>query len=89
MNKIPTAAGFLIQNNDQDFRLSMSGLNVSDMMVQFAKLHVKAALEAAVNKATIMNDHNSYCGNTGSEYPPNQIVDKDSILNAYPENLIV
>lgn len=57
-------------------------------MIEFAKLHVKAALEAASEKARIINDPNSYCGNTGSEYPPDQIVSKYSILNAYPDELV-
>jgi uncharacterized protein YaaQ len=38
------------------------------------------ALEDAAKKATICEDPNSYCGNTGSEYPPDLIVNKQSIL---------
>jgi hypothetical protein len=53
-------------------------------MRQFAKAHVKAALEAAAKNAKIIDDPNSYCGNTGSEYLPDQIVDPESILNSYP-----
>ena len=41
-------------------------------------------MEAALTAAKIINDPNSYCGNTGSEYPPDQIIDKDSIKKSYP-----
>ena len=53
--------------------------------VEFAKLHVKAALDAAAENATsfIDIDENTHVeGNVWSE------VDKDSIRNAYPEELI-
>ena len=58
--------------------------NSEKAMVEFAKLHVAAALKEASEKATTIIDNNSYCGNTGSEYDPEIIVDKNSILNAYP-----
>jgi hypothetical protein len=51
MNKIPTAAEFLIKNKDSDFRLTKSGLNVSDMMIKFAKLHVEAAIKECIESA--------------------------------------
>jgi hypothetical protein len=57
-------------------------------MIEFAKLHVEAALKEAINNVRIIDDPNSYCGNTGSEYPPDQILDTDAILNSYPlENI--
>lgn len=56
---------------------------LEDCMLKFAKLHVQAALEAATKSARIIDDPNSYTGNTGSEYPPDQIVDEKSILHAY------
>lgn len=52
--------------------------------IEFTKYHVEAALEAAAKKAKIIDDPNSYTGNTGSEYPPDQIVSDESILKAYP-----
>lgn len=59
-----------------------------EAMIEFAKLHVTAALKEAINNARIIDDPNSYCGNTGSEYPPDQILDMDAILNSYPlENI--
>jgi len=46
--------------------------------------HVQAATEAALKAAKIINDPSSYCGNTGSEYPPDQIIDRNAIKNSYP-----
>ena len=59
---------------------------------EYAKLktefHVTAALKVASEKGRIIDDPYSYTGNTGSEYPPDSILDKESILNAYPlENI--
>jgi hypothetical protein len=51
------------------------------MMIEFAKLHVEAALKEASEKA-IVNTEPDYRGGEWS------IVDTDSILNAYPlENI--
>jgi hypothetical protein len=50
MEKIPTAEEFLIIKDDKDFRLSMSGLNVSEMMIEFAKLHVEKIKELQMAK---------------------------------------
>ena len=89
MENLPTAETFLIINDDKDFRLSMSGRNVSEMMIAFAKLHVEAALKEASEKAK---------ASLGKDWirkeetiHPGQLVDsitirvnKDSILNSYP-----
>jgi len=58
------------------------------IMIEFAKMHVEAALKLVSENAEIIDDPNSYTGNTGSEYPPDQIISEDSILNAYPLILI-
>jgi hypothetical protein len=50
MEQIPTAEEFLIIKDDKDFRLSMSGLNVSEMMIEFAKLHVEKIKELQMAK---------------------------------------
>jgi hypothetical protein len=71
MSKIPTAENFLIINDDKDFRLSMSGRYVSEMMIEFAKLHVEAALKEASEKADLTDN---------GRFP---YVDKGSILNSY------
>jgi len=56
--------------------------------IKFAKSHCEKQAKVISEKAKTMNDPNSYCGNTGSEYPPDVVVDKDSILNAYSLDLI-
>lgn len=57
---------------------------VPTMMIEFAKMHVKAALEAAFDKAIIGKE-----GAFGTYWNRTDIVlDKNSILTAYPENLI-
>ena len=59
--------------------------NVTDMLIEFAKMHVQEALRLASVEAEVEHElSNPYDPN--SEY---QIVNKDSILNAYPlENII-
>lgn len=51
-----------------------------------AKLHVKAALEAAADKVEIIDIGSVNSNGENCEYYE---VDKNSILNAYHENLIV
>jgi len=72
-----TAEEFLREN------FEANAINPS-ILIEFAKMHVKAALEAASKKAGIKQD---WSGNTGSEYCE-EYVDKESILNAYPETNI-
>ena len=50
---------------------------IINAMVEFAKMHVEAALEEANNKATTKY-MNAISG------PPIIMIDEDSILNAYP-----
>ena len=87
MNKL-TAEKFLKKKKYPSFNNS-GGLGkyyVEEAMIEFAKLHVKAALEAAAEKAK------SNCGYREDEWGMNRAmfhrVDKDSILLAYPEELI-
>ena len=52
--------------------------DVKGAMIEFAKLHVEAALKAASEKALVYADEGGY----------SEFVDEDSILNAYPlENI--
>lgn len=51
------------------------------MLIEFAKIHVKAALEAAVEKGTATLHCRDY-------YDEHIVIDENSILTAYPENLI-
>ena len=60
--------------------------NYKAAMIEFAKLHLDEQATAICKKVKIIDDLNSYCGNTGSEYPPDQIVSEKSILNAYPKS---
>ena len=77
MSKIPTAEEF-IQQFAKDFKTKYEGNGgtVANLMIEFAKLHVKAVLEAASEKA----DTCEKAVSRGHE----TVVDKDSILNAYP-----
>lgn len=80
MSKIPTAEEFILDN----YEVNYANPEILKVMIEFAKLHVKAALKLASEKAKQIEDPYSYTGNTGSEYPADYIIDKDSILNAYP-----
>jgi len=74
MEKIPTAEEML----NRDYTSTKE--NAIKCMIDFAKLHVEAALKEASENAKIRYD---YSGNTGSEYC-DEFVDIDSILNSYP-----
>ena len=64
------------------------GETVVNLIREYSGMQVNEALQEAYKKARIVDDPNSYCGNTGSEYPSDQIISKESILNAYPlENI--
>lgn len=103
MNKIPAAEEFIEKylDVDCDFMESvrsqmskMSGFNfdnIPDLMIEFAKLHVKAALEAAADSAQTKTT-SCYTNASGNEkgelYEDVEIIDENSILNAYPESNI-
>lgn len=82
MNKIPTAEEFC--RNYTRLRSAMAIQDLTECMNEYAKLHVKAALKAAAKDAEI--DLNGCCEE--EEFECSATVDKNSILNAYPENLI-
>lgn len=72
---------YKIEDHDEG---GYSGVNeevLYKIMIEFAKVHVKRALEAAVNKVELIEDD--------VEINPNSlIIDEDSILNSYPlENI--
>lgn len=74
MDKIPTAEEFL---NNHKFHLVEHEEYISTVIIEFAKLHVEAALKQASENAESI-----VIGGLISE------VNKDSILNAYPlENI--
>jgi hypothetical protein len=83
----PTAEEFLIIKNDRDFRLSKSGEYISDLLIEFAKLHcteqARIISEKAELKEVFTYDTDGTCqiaNDMGDMYE----LDKDSILNAYP-----
>lgn len=96
MSKIPTAEeklkanfynGSFIEIHSGDFE------DLKNIMIEFAKLHVKAALEKAFVNSEMRvseNDTNEYPSFTDN-YDDGYVtitVSKDSILNAYPlENI--
>jgi len=87
MNKIPTAEDFLQEHSkishfydDKTNQMVCFSADVQKALIEFAKLHVKAALETASKKAKTKNE---WEGNTGSEYC-DTVVDRESIINAYP-----
>ncbi len=67
--KIPTAEEFL---NDSQF----NGLNESEIMIEFAKLHVTHAIKSAANNAEI-DDYDIH-----ENYAPH--INEKSIFNSYP-----
>lgn len=71
-DKIPRAFDFLTNFSDDP-----DDDTIYEAMIEFARLHVDAALKAASEKATV-NTEPDYRGGEWS------IVDTDSILNAYP-----
>jgi hypothetical protein len=75
MKKTPTAVEFLLQNDDKDFILSESGLNVSDVMIEFAKLHVEAALMEALESIP--------CLGSSTDIASYEEVE-EAVLTAYP-----
>jgi hypothetical protein len=77
MEQIPTAEEFLIEKGYSGFAKHTL---VKEWMIEFAKLHVEAALKEASEKA----DYNTW----GQEHIEQVWIDKDSILNSYPlENI--
>lgn len=77
------AEEFLILNNDSDFRLSKSGMYVSEMMIEFAKLHVQKALGEASNKVKLTEFAYEFLQEGALE-----AINKESILNSYNLNNI-
>lgn len=57
----------------QSFDISMQ------MIKEISIEAIRQALDLAAENAKMMDDPYSYCGNTGSEYPADQIIDRQSI----------
>lgn len=91
-----TAKEFLKETSPNDnygIRADLNSMRITkhvlEIMRRFAKYHCTEQARVIIEKARTMNDPDSYCGNTGSEYPPDVIVDRNSILNAYDLNNII
>ena len=94
-DKLLTAEEFFLQNNGQH-------QSASKMMIEFAKMHVKACKEDIVNKGKILRQPTGegesseiysaieFEGDLGYEdyIPVSYTIDKQSIMNAYPEENI-
>lgn len=80
MSNIPTAEEFLEANLGEELSMrGCSALVAKDLMIEFTKLHVEAALKEAAEN--IKMDSDPY-------HPEDEWVDRNSILNAYPlENI--
>jgi hypothetical protein len=83
MSKPITAEEFL-KREDLPIDI-LSGDDINYAMVEFTKLHVQAALKAAAEKAELKAYSYTGCFECGRE---DMSIDENSILNAYPENLI-
>lgn len=88
MNKIPTAETVL-EYLIPDCKTAMTAKQYKNALTAIkmhSQYYVKAALEAAADKAEIINIDGV---NSNGENCDFYEVDKKSILNSYPENLIV
>lgn len=85
MEKIPTAEEYLKESDtyDKDYP-TISLYDAEQCMIEFAKLHVEAALKEASENAKAHIDHNGEWVSTNVK----SRVNKESILNSYPlENI--
>jgi len=83
MKKLPTAEELILKTGSYEFwdNFYVVKEEIKDAMIEFAKLHVEAALKKASKKAEIID--------VGIDYAIMEfVVDKSSILNSYPlENI--
>lgn len=86
MEKIPTAEEFARKYKDDQSQYK----SLTEYFQDFAKLHVKAALEAGANKANITRQHDgASLGQCIIDKEHRAVgIDRTSILKAYPlENI--
>ncbi len=87
---IPTAEEFLKKEELVTYIKGQKAWlsNVKSYMIEFAKLHVEAALKIASEKATTTVHKHIHDKDEIDGYILIEIINKDSILNAYPlENI--
>jgi len=84
-NDIPTAEKF--KYSKQKFGEPL--ISDENVMIEFAKLHVEAALKEAAEKAVMKNHNEDYhYEDEDGDFPEFLVIDIDSILNSYPlENI--
>lgn len=75
MNKIPIAEEYF---SSKVFNKTPE--QVSIIMIEFAKIHVEAALEAAYINSYVDNNHQQGMAMDSDDF----VINADSILNAYP-----
>ena len=80
--QIPTALEFLHRDESGVF----NEVDITQAMIEFAKLHVEAALEEASTKA-LMDEDWVYDGENENHIYTG--INKDSILDAYPLTNII
>lgn len=82
MSKIPTTEEIIEKMTDywQGGKAQYIEKDVKSAMIEFAKLHVQAALEAASKKAKTKEDIAIFAEGSYKT----QVVDKESILKSYP-----
>lgn len=88
MEQVPTAEEFLGKNIDYVLEKDCKE-DVETLMIEFAKLHVTAALKQACEEV-IMKDLNEDCHYEDEDgiFPDCLVIDRDSILNSYSLNNI-
>jgi hypothetical protein len=77
---IPTAEEFFKEKYGVSDRIATS--NATLLAIEFAKMHVEAALKEASNKALLEDEGRYVLGD--EDWHEDLVVDKKSILNAYP-----
>lgn len=76
MTKIPTAEEIILKNfnHDKNGDYKRGEVAIKDALIEFAKLHVEAALEAASDTDIL----------SGKAYKHRTNLDMDTIMNSYP-----
>ena len=87
---IPTAEEIFEKYSKRASRIQE--MHFDEMLIEFAKIHVEAALKEAAQKASLLEDNKKVASpryiiedSNNNNYNQTEIdIDKDSILDAYP-----
>jgi hypothetical protein len=71
---------YCVKNKNNEFTVVMSIENAKKAIKLAQKDAIRETVIICARNARTCDDLNSYCGNTDSEYPPDIVVDKQSIL---------